>query len=411
MTAPRSLRSLLAAGALVLSSAPALAQGDAPPPRYRETVRPLPAPTGAALLGTTVAYLRDSTRTEPGFAAGRPVTVQLWYPASRSTARLAPYLYERTLGAVLLRDDYYGVDSAALRKWATLRTHARIGAAPSGARHPLVVLSVGQGLIRANYTALAEDFASHGYVVALVDSPLQGLMVLPDGRVVSDTLDAFATPAALRVAVSQWSRDISFVLNALQAGKVSVVATRVAATVDWTKVGALGHSIGGLVAIATCESDRRVRACANLDGGVAAPDRAPLADFVAIGITTPALFLRSKPLYGDADFARRGITREEWEKRGEGGRIALDSLVARSRGPLWMASVAGTGHLSFSDAPFVMPSAITRFGGKVIDPKRGLDVIGSTLRSFFDQELNGWPDKLVILPNYFPELGLARATP
>ena len=192
---------------------------------------------------------------------------------------------------------------------------------------------------------------------------------------------------------------------------MSSIATRVAATVDWSKIGALGHSVGGLVAIATCEADHRVHACANLDGGVAAPDRAPLADFVATGITTPALFLRSKPLYSAADFARRGITREEWEKRGEGGRIVLDSLVARSRGPLWIASVAGTGHLSFSDAPWVMPSTIARFGGKVIEPARGLNVTGSTLRSFFDQELNNWPDKLVLLPNYFPELGLARPTP
>jgi hypothetical protein len=152
-----------------------------------------------------------------------------------------------------------------------------------------------------------------------------------------------------------------------------------------------------------------VRACANLDGGVAAPDHAPLADFVATGITTPALFLRSMPLYTDADFARRGITREEWEKRGEGGRIALDSLVARSRGPLWMGHVAGTGHLSFSDAPFVMPTTISRFGGKVIDPKRGLDVIGSTLRSFFDQQLNDWPDKLGVIAQYYPEVGVARA--
>jgi pimeloyl-ACP methyl ester carboxylesterase len=410
MIARRFKNSLILTGALLVAGAPVCAQGSAPQ-RFRETVSPLPAPTGAALLGTTVAYLTDSSRTAAPFASGRPVTVQLWYPAARSEAPRARYLFERALGAELLRVDYYGLDSAALRTWATLRTHARIDAPASGTRHPFVAISVGQGLIRANYSALAEDLASHGYVVAMIDSPLQGLMVLPDGRAISDTLNAFEAPAALRGAVIEWARDISFVLTALQGGKVPGVPARVAATVDWSKVGALGHSVGGLVAIATCETDRRVYACANLDGGVAAPDRAPLADFVAAGITTPALFLRSKPLYGDADFARRGITRQEWEKRGEGGRIALDSLVARSRGPLWMASVAGTGHLSFSDAPFVMPTTISRFGGKVIDPKRGLFVIASTLRSYFDQELSRWPDRLDLLPRYFPELGLARANP
>jgi pimeloyl-ACP methyl ester carboxylesterase len=185
----------------------------------------------------------------------------------------------------------------------------------------------------------------------------------------------------------------------------------VAATIDWSKVGAAGHSIGGLVAIATCQRDARVRSCANLDGGVASPDREPLADFVATGITTPALFLRSQPVYSDADFARRGMTRAQWEKRGEGGKLALDSLIARSRGPVWMAGIRGTGHLSFSDAPFVMSSAITRFGGKVIDPAVGLHLIAATLRAFFDQEFNGWPDRLSLLPASLNGVTLTRATP
>lgn len=393
----------------LVAIAPMLARAQQPGARrYRETVLPLPAPTGVAALGTTVVYLTDSTRRDSVFTAGRPVTVQLWYPAARAAGPRAPYLFEPGLGALLLRIDYYGIDSSALRSWATMRTHARVDAPAESARHPLVVVSVGQGVIRANYTSIAEELASHGYVVAIVDSPWQGTMLLPDGRMVADTAGALESPAALRIAVAGWSSDISFVLDRLEQRRLPAAASAVAATIDWKKVGALGHSIGGLVAIGACQRDRRVRACANLDGGVASPDREPLADFVSTGITGPVLLLRSQPLYSDTDFARRGLTRAEWEKRGEGGRIALDSLIGRSRGPLWTARIAGTGHLSFSDAPFVMSSAITRFGGRVIEPKRGLYVLTATLRTFFDQYFNGWPDSLGYTASHLPELEATR---
>jgi len=399
----------LAAVALAVAAATASGAQERPAPRYRETVAPLPAPAGPAPTGTRVLYLTDSARRDRRFPGGRPVTVQLWYPAASSRAPRAPYLFERGLGAALLRIDYYGIDSAALRKWATLKTDAGVNAPVQPGRYPLIAFSVGQGVIRANYTALAEEMSSHGYIVALVESPLQGLMLTRDGAIIADTSDALEQPAALRAAVAGWSADISFALDRLQSRMADAGAHAVAAAIDWSKVGAMGHSVGGLVAIATCEHDRRVRACINLDGGVASPEREPLADFVVKGITTPTLVLRSKPLYTDADFARRGLTRAQWEKRAEGGRIAFDSLVARSKGPLWVGFVAGTGHMSFTDAPFVMPTTITRFGGKVIEPKRGLFVIQATVRTFFDQTFGNWPDTMGRLAARVPEVEVTRA--
>ena len=50
-----------------------------------------------------------------------------------------------------------------------------------------------------------------------------------------------------------------------------------------------------------------------------------------------------------------------------------------------MALVAGTGHFGFSDAPFVMPATIPRFGGRIIYPRRGWGVITRTLRACPDQ--------------------------
>jgi dienelactone hydrolase len=304
----------------------------------------------------------------------------------------------------MLRNDYYGIDSTALREWGALRTHAHSDAPPATGKHPLVAFSVGLGVARANYTSLAEELASHGYIVALVESPLQGYMVLPNAREVSDTADRFGEPVAHRRGVTDWSKDISFAFDALQGGRVPKASKRVAATIDWSRIGATGHSSGGLVAIAACEADARVRACVDLDGGMASPNKEPMAEFVADGVSKPTLIVRSQPLYDDTTFARRGITREQWTKQGEAGSLALAEFAARSHGSVRIAHVAGAGHFNFSDAPFVMPSAIARFGGRIIRPERGWMVITTVLRTYFDNELTRKGDGLAPLVARFPEL-------
>jgi predicted dienelactone hydrolase len=165
-----------------------------------------------------VDYLTDVDRRDGEFPAGRPITLQLWYPASRPADSTAPYLAEPALEAALLRQRYYGVDSAALTQWASLPTHASVGAAPQSSGLPLLLFSVGLGVIRANYTSIAEELASRGYVVAVVESPLQGLMVTADDATVTDTIGRFEEPAAHRAAEAGWARDLSYALQQLLAG-------------------------------------------------------------------------------------------------------------------------------------------------------------------------------------------------
>src|SRR5690348_2469242 len=123
----------------------------------KETVRALPAPTGRYAVGTTIAYLTDSIRRDGDFASGRPINVQLWYPAASASGAIAPYLADEALAAAMLRNQYYGIDSAALRAWAKLPTHSHVDAAPATGKHALVAFSVGLGVARANYTSIAEE--------------------------------------------------------------------------------------------------------------------------------------------------------------------------------------------------------------------------------------------------------------
>src|SRR5262249_734024 len=98
--------------------------------------------------------------------------------------------------------------------------------------------------------------------------------------------------------------------------------------------------------------------------------------------------------------------------RGAAGRAAFETFAAASKGSLTVATVAGTGHLSFSDAPFVMPDTITRFGGKVIEPQRGWLVITRAIRAFLDDAFTGAPGKaFAVALKDAPELELQGQSP
>ena len=115
--------------------------------------------------------------------------------------------------------------ATAAEQLAATRTHARTGARAIGGKHPLVVLSPGFSLNRATLSLLAEELASRGYVVALLDHAHESFGTLfPGGR----TLTCVACDAVeqapentqrklmAKVATGR-AADISFVIDALTA--------------------------------------------------------------------------------------------------------------------------------------------------------------------------------------------------
>src|SRR5262245_2245507 len=349
----------------------------------------LPNPTGAQPIGTIVVRLADSSRTAgpPGAKFPRPVTLQIWYPARGRASTTAPYLIEPALLDAMVAGGFYGVETTTLRSWARVRTHAGLVVGPAPGRHPLLTLSHGLGLPRASYTSIAEELASHGTIVAVIDHAYGGMTTTASGRVLAagdDSTNWDDIAAHLR-QMEQWATDISFVLDRLQSPEALPADVRaVARGIEWARVAAAGHSSGGLAAIQVATRDPRVRASIDMDGGLRSPEGQPLAGFVTTGVTRPTLLLQSHPVYSDADLARRHRSRAQYEIAGRAAHTALDSLAARSRAPLIDASLSGAGHMSFSDAPFTMPVTITQFGGRIIDAHRGWEVTTSAVRAFLD---------------------------
>jgi pimeloyl-ACP methyl ester carboxylesterase len=228
----------------------------------------LPKPTGPYPVGTRILYMHDDSRKEDaGTDRGRPreLMVQVWYPAAPSKNHLAPY---RRWSESKLKNSYQSV------LWTNSRQDAPI--ASEREPFPLILFGHGWGATRISDTFLAEDLASHGYVIVAADHPYNsGRVALPDGRVISGIVNspiinvgnesAEKTEAFWNMELQKWTADEFFVLNSLQSANLDPRSF-------WYKhlntnlVGALGHSFGGSAALRICSLDPRVRSAINLDG-------------------------------------------------------------------------------------------------------------------------------------------------
>ena len=104
-------------------------------------------------------------------------------PGGDAGGAAAPYMTAAESELQLASRNITGIPPDAL---STVETNAVGNATPAGQQRslPLVVLSPGFTSPRSTLTALAEDLASHGYVVAGIDHTYESFATaFPDGRV------------------------------------------------------------------------------------------------------------------------------------------------------------------------------------------------------------------------------------
>jgi dienelactone hydrolase len=282
----------------------------------------------------------------------RELVVWVWYPAAPSPgAERAAYLPEAWAPAGQL----LGLDAAGLRSHAM--EHAAV--ADEQASYPVLVLSP-SGFPPLLLAAIAEELASHGYVVAGVNHTYEtAVTVFADGRVVPMTPAAVAgllgpqtetgpyqERFAQRAAVCDYkAADLASVADQLQQLPADA-AGLLAGRLDLDRLGGFGHSFGGNAALQWCRNDRRCRAAANLDGAL-------WTEVGRAGLDRPVL----KVLAEHPDFALSG---EEAVQAGMAtDAAAYDTEKAISLGgwrtvhqrgrPGYTLQVKGAGHLSFLD--------------------------------------------------------------
>jgi dienelactone hydrolase len=233
----------------------------------------LPEPTGTFPVGRVDSLLSDPARPEPRTPADdrRQVRLVAWYPATRDSGRQAGYVpgLDAIREGLEASGELGGIEIAGL---GFVHANAREGAAITAQVGPLpvIVLSPGNATNVAFYSSLAEDLASHGFVVIGIDHPYQVAAVeVSGGAVAVYPGDQTAGPLGQEVTakIDERVADIRFVLDRLAHDAAGIAGLR--GRLDLEHIGVAGHSNGGIAAVETCALDVRVVGCMNIDGQAA----------------------------------------------------------------------------------------------------------------------------------------------
>lgn len=362
----------------------------------------LPGPTGPFAIGRVTVHWIDQSRIEPLSPnhAGRELMVDIWYPADPSAGILASYLnvpvFEQALGAVGFQKQF-GDASGVIQRGVP--THAVVNAPFVGSTKgsakpaPLLIFSPGGSMVPQVYTAQLEDLASHGYVVAAISHTYDAIVtVFPGGRyVVYDSKRWPAIPSVegeANLNQLEWhAADIRFVLNQLsRANEAASSALPFATHLDLARVGAFGHSFGGIAAAHACQIDPRFKVCLNQDGLVG---MRPF-DARGWGMDQAFMLIERTPPKGpppEQALAAMNMTLERAESL-LARFNAYHDLILRSTGKgsyCVLIKREGTSHDDFTDLPIL--GARDSAGEET--RARVLAMVRSYTLAFFDKHVRG----------------------
>ena len=347
----------------------------------------LPGPTGPDRVGRSVYVWADQSRMDPFAPNGstpRELSVWVWYPASPApgapTASYWPAEWQRALG------EGGGINDLLHTRPALIHPHAveEASISDSQGRYPLLVFAPGQGLSVADYTTIAEDLASNGYVVAGVNPTYSVDVVLSSGQVVRSA--SKAENANYGQLASVWGDDMRFAAH--QMDSLSAASTgRFSGRLESAGIGFFGHSLGGAAAVQACRHEDRCSGAADLDGRLG-------GDVLQTGLGKPFLFLGSQSSLSATDGALKTQVRS--------------ALRGVPPGQGHVLTVAGAEHYNFTDQGVYFDLVNSAFLGS-IDGARALRISSRYLEAFFSSYELGHPDQLLAGPSSaFPEV---RAEP
>ncbi|WP_166240093.1 dienelactone hydrolase [Paenibacillus turpanensis] len=388
---------------------------------YAFPVFKLPEPTGEYKVGTHTFHFVDTNRKEI-FAEARngmrELMVQVWYPAQSGIGKNVPLVPDPQILRYMAAG--YGLPEFTFEHLKYISSHSYSGAEVSSAQNTylLIIASPGNGSSKFLHTSQAENLASHGYIVAVIDHTYNTFATeFPDRRITTNTTnDLFSPDQDYRTSRENRDKlgkvlteDVAFVLDQFEFIQSGQIPSQLNGRMDLRHVGMFGHSIGGATAY-DAAYDPRIAVGVDLDGGLyRLRDRE--------GLRKPFLFIHSENylkqlkrvidnrVYTDAELNRLGSTREWEDQVTEDKKLELERMRKAVDEGGQVLYVENSEHLNFADVQFISPMFnMLGITGKIV-PQRANAVINAYMLDFFDKYLKNQGGNLLKGPdNRFPEM-------
>ncbi|WP_433002257.1 alpha/beta hydrolase family protein [Kribbella sp. CA-294648] len=375
-----------AAAAMPMATVAQAASSSTSPSASADLRLTLPAPTGPHRLGVRTLHLIQRGRPDPwNGSPDRELMLSVFYPALTTRGfPLAPQMTSKAaqkfseIDAVFLHPlPKSGVD------WSATLTHSVLNAPAVPVRRPVVLYSPGGADPRTLGTSVAEELASHGYVVVTIDHPGETSEVeFPDGRVreIQMPPTTATDPVLSRLMIQTRLADITFVLSQLKL--LAAGARGLGRALDLRRIGIYGHSAGGATAAQALYENPELRSAVNLEGYLdylpfRAGDPHELYPIAQHGTDRPLLLVGTDGFH-DSRFE------SSW------------SALLSHGGPVRRTEVVGADHWVFTDfaamAPQLQAAGLMSAHDRarligMIEPGRSIPLIRGMVRRFFDQTL------------------------
>jgi dienelactone hydrolase len=331
-------------------------------------------------VGTRIMNFTDPSRREMhawALPGQRELVTQLWYPARDSRGRKAVYRRPRETSIV---SSYQAV----------LETQSIQDAVFANGIFPIVMFNHAWGGFRNRSTFLAQELASHGFVVVAVSHTYNSRSVeLPGGRVAYNQKEIdigfWATlyiPLKERLHLADTelrihTDDCNFVLQQLsELNRTS--GHWLENHLETNCVSSVGQSFGGAVAAQLAKENPSVRSALSLDGVIH-------GSLLTESLNKPIMFLDSIWLTEfDLDENDPNVIVAEtavmWKMISDAKKYIL-----RDSGGLHIV-IKGTQHQDFTDAGFMSPlRSLSHIGS--LPPERSAAIINSYVLAFLRQTL------------------------
>lgn len=279
---------------------------------------------------------------------------------------------------------------------------------PEGAteKMPLVIYSPGAfGYYQSNASMFLE-LASNGYVVASIEHPYHsiftkdstGRTIIADRDFLNDSMtlgSSDESEAEVFEVTSKWmelrTADMNFAIDSFKAKDTDSWyieddqkdgVLEAANLIDTTRIGLIGHSMGGATAV-TCGRRDDISAVVDLDGTMLGENLGVNGDEIIINeepYHTPLLNFQNQEHHDEAVEAERI------------GYAYSNNTILKNADTAYCTYFANSGHMDFSDLPLFSPFLAKNLGTGNVDNVIMIDTLNGLVVRFFDCYLKGEGD-------------------